>query len=71
MNCPKCGKPMVEQVKCAGMWLCVDYLKPLNDAAPFEYACTGKHLTPEFYVALEAELNRLANEEHARAVKLN
>lgn len=62
---------MVEQVKCPGMWLCVDYIKPLNDAAPFRYQCTGKHLTKAFYVALETELERLALEEHRKAIKLN
>lgn len=71
MNCPKCGKAMVECSKFPGLWRCVDNLKPLNDAPPYRFACTGMELTPEAYQAFEAELQRLADEEWRSAMKLN
>lgn len=45
MNCPKCGKPMIENPKWRGQWSCPDYRKALNDAPPFEYKCTGMTIT--------------------------
>ncbi len=62
---------MVENKGCLGMWLCVDYTKPLNDVAPFQYACTGLHITKAGYRAIEKALNEVAQKEHERAVKLN
>lgn len=46
-NCPKCGKPMVEQSDWKGMWMCPDYVPagPVNTAPPFK--CTGAEMTEE------------------------
>lgn len=57
--CPKCGKPMTEQVKFPGLWACPDYSEPLNDAPPFRYRCEGITLTEAGAVAFEAELLRV------------
>ena len=46
-QCPKCGKPMRECPKWPGLWQCVDYGKPINDAKPYRYKCTGLEITDE------------------------
>lgn len=71
MNCPKCGKPMVENKGCPGIWMCEDYRKPQNDRPPFRYACTGLHITDAGYAAIEEALAQEAQKEHQRAIKLN
>jgi hypothetical protein len=44
-DCPKCGKPMVENPKWRGHWMCPDYTTPINEAPPFQYRCTGQYFT--------------------------
>lgn len=58
--CPECGQEMLEQIEFPGLWLCVDYLEPLNDRAPFKYKCLGMRLTRagarEFTAAMDLEI---------------
>lgn len=57
--CPKCGKPMDEQPKFPGLWVCEDGKIPLNDAPPFRFKCDGLELTNEGARALHTEILRL------------
>jgi ribosomal protein L37AE/L43A len=43
-NCPKCGKPMVEQLEFPGLWICPDFVEPINFAPPFKYKCDGMEM---------------------------
>lgn len=64
MNCPICNKPMVEQPKFNGLWLCEDYIDPTNSATPFTFKCKGMHLTEKGSEAFDAELRRIIQESN-------
>ena len=57
--CPICGQPLVEQPKFPGLWLCPDYVTPLNDRPPYQYRCTGTHLPAAGAKHFDAELLKL------------
>lgn len=56
--CPKCGKPMAEEPKFKGLWMCPDGKIRLNETAPFAFKCDGMKLTNAGVKALENELLR-------------
>lgn len=58
LMCPKCGKAMAEQPKFAGLWICPDYVEPLNKRPPFRYKCKGMVLTDAGAAAMDEELRR-------------
>lgn len=51
---------MLEQPEFPGLWLCVDFLEPINDRAPFKYKCQGMKLSlagaREFTRAMDLEI---------------
>lgn len=59
MNCPKCNKPMIEQPVFPGLWLCPDYVKPINDRAPYKFKCTGMRLTEAGERSFTEEVNKI------------
>jgi hypothetical protein len=64
--CPFCGKPMEEQPKFPGLWMCPDYRNPINDAPPFEYKCRGIEMTDEAAADFEELLTRKYIERNAK-----
>jgi hypothetical protein len=62
--CPKCGKPMVEQPKFPGLWMCPDGKIFLNDSPPFRRLCEGMELTDEGAELFDAELRRQWSERN-------
>ncbi len=58
--CPKCGKPMAEQPRFKGLWMCPDYINALNPdhGPPFDYRCDGMELTDDGAEELEALLTQ-------------
>jgi len=53
---------MIEQNEFSGLWLCPDFIEPINCKAPFIYKCTGMKLTDKgaaaFTAAFMEEINR-------------
>lgn len=47
---------MLEAPKFRGLWQCPNYIKPINNAPPFEYACTGMEITEEGVAEFDKEL---------------
>ena len=45
--CPICGKPMAEEAKFPGLWICPDGKIQLNDSPPYRFKCDGLMLTKE------------------------
>ena len=59
--CPKCGKPMHEEIKFFGLWSCPDSKIILTDKPPYLRKCDGMELTEEGSQAFEDELKKLAS----------
>ena len=59
-SCPKCGKPMREWPAWPGLWVCPDYARPLNDAPPFQFKCTGLVIGKRAAKAFAQELARMS-----------
>lgn len=57
-ECPKCGKPMPEEAKMKGVYMCPDYKVRLNDAPPYRFKCTGLHVTDQAGVEFQKELRK-------------
>ena len=62
--CPNCKKPMIEEPKFPGLWMCPDGKIRLNDSPPYRFKCEGKELTDGGAEAFHRELCRQSAERN-------